>query len=508
MIPVGPEFVIASEITPGMHQLSIAIGERTAFAFHDASVLGTRLNLLTNTDSAPEALAAAHRARAEIDRLNLILNWRDPTSELARLNRSNRHVASDDLFAVIAAAEYWRDATGDAYSGRLGRVLELWRMAQNSLPHAAEVERLATAARTACLEIDLETRAIIRPDAVRFDLDGLAKGYIVDRALEAAMASSAISGALLDIGGDIRCAGEAPGGSNWLVGLPYPLIPYDNAPLVGGMALRDRAIATSGCGPRDRLVGKERRSATLDPYTGWPVPHRRSATAITSSALDADALATALLNLTPAAGAELVKSFPGASARLARPDEADWLLGGVGRSVNPPPEWITIQSRSAGSSQPEGPKWHDRWVAFVSFTAPPRQMKRDIAFRSPYVAIWISDIDNRPVRTLVLIGSIKEWQHDNYIWWGQNRAIAQKLVDSRSMSTRGTGIYKLLWDGIDESGKSVPPGRYVVHVETSRERGKHTHRSLELDFSEAKRVTAELPNSEESGGLVVAFERY
>jgi thiamine biosynthesis lipoprotein len=65
-----------------------------------------------------------------------------------------------------------------------------------------------------------------------------------------------------------------------------------------------------------------------------------------------------------------------------------------------------------------------------------------------------------------------------------------------------------LWDGIDESGKSVPHGRYVLHVETSRERGKHTHRSLELDFSQAKRFTAELPKSEESGGFVVSFERY
>ncbi|HEY7800052.1 MAG TPA: DUF2271 domain-containing protein, partial [Hyphomonadaceae bacterium] len=317
----------------------------------------------------------------------------------------------------------------------------------------------------------------------------------------------AIAGALLDIGGDICCAGDAPGGLNWLVGLPDPLIPCDNAPLVGGVALRDRAIATSGCGPRDRLIGGERYSATLDSHTGWPVPHRRSATAIAASALEADALATALLSLTPAAGAKLVESLPGASARLTDPDASEW-LSGASRSAHATPEWIPVQARSAGPPQPDEPKWHDRWVAFVTFTAPPRQMKRDPAFRSPYVAIWISDADNRPVRTLVLIGSIKEWQQDNYIWWGQNRAIAQKLVDSRSMSTRGTGEYKVLWDGIDESGKSVAPGRYILHIETSRERGKHTHRSLELDFSKAKRFTAELPKNDESGGLVVSFERF
>ncbi|HEY7798660.1 MAG TPA: FAD:protein FMN transferase, partial [Hyphomonadaceae bacterium] len=174
MIPVEPEILIASEIVAAMHQVAIGAAENAAFAFHDAAALGTRLNLLVNTDSEQEALAAAQRARTEIDRLNSILNWRDPASELSQLNQSRRHVASPDLLAVIAAAERWRETTGGAYSGRLGRVLELWRKAQSSPPDAAEVERLAAAARTANIEIDLAARTIVRPEAVHFDLDGLA----------------------------------------------------------------------------------------------------------------------------------------------------------------------------------------------------------------------------------------------------------------------------------------------------------------------------------------------
>jgi thiamine biosynthesis lipoprotein len=507
MFPVGPEFLIGSDIALATERAVTAVVERSAFAFH-AAVLGTRLNLLVNTSSQDEALAAAQRARAEIERLNQILNWRDEASELARLNRTGRHVASHDLFTVIAAAESWRKSSRGAYSGRLGRVLALWRAAQNSPPDPERAARFAEAAQAAPVELDADTRLIIRPEAVCFDLDGIAKGYVVDRALEAALASPAISGTLLDIGGDIRCAGEGPGASDWLIGLPDPLVPYDNAPLVGGMALRDCAIATSGCGPRDWLIGGERYSATLNPQTGWPVPHHRSATAIAGSALEADALATALLNLSSGAGAELVRSLPGASARLACPDGSEWLLSDVDQSRNAPPEWIPVQARRDVQSQPREPKWHDRWVAFVTFTAPPRQMQRERAFRSPYVAIWVSDTAGRSIRTLVLIGSIKEWQEDNYIWWGLNRTRAMQFVSTRSLSTRGTGEYKILWDGTDDSGKSVPAGKYVVHVETSRERGKHTHRSVELDFSEAKQFTAEVPTSEEAGGLVVSFERF
>lgn len=479
-----------------------AIASPAAFGFHDAAVLGTRLNLQINAATHAQALAAALRARAEIDRLNAVLNWRDPDSELGRLNRARRHVASPDLFEVVLAAETWRAASDEGYSGRLGRVLDLWRRAHDAPPQPAEAQRLATAAREARVELDPARRAVVRPQAVQFDLDGLAKGYIVDRALEAVLRAPGVKGALVDIGGEIRCAGPAPDADGWRVGLPDPLMPYDNAPLIGRLTLRDAAVATSGCGPRDRLIGGQRFSATLDPRTGWPVPHRCSASVIAPTAMAADALATAVLNLPEADAARLVAATPGAAARLAQPQGAVWLPGEA------PAAWTPVQTRPAIKASPGGRKWPERYVAFVTFTAPPKQMKRDIAFRSPYVAIWVTDLQNRPVRTLVLIGSIKEWQQDNYIWWGQNRADAMELVSSRSLSTRGSGEYKVLWDGTDEAGKMVPAGRYILHVETSRERGRHTFRSLELDLAQPRSFTTEIPTSEEAGGVVVRFDRF
>ena len=61
------------------------------------------------------------------------------------------------------------------------------------------------------------------------------------------------------------------------------------------------------------------------------------------------------------------------------------------------------------------------------------------------------------------------------------------------MSTRGSGVYKVYWDGVDDAGRAVTPGRYVLHVETSRERGGHTHRTIEGDFSRAREFALELP---------------
>ena len=508
MIPIGLEYIVASELIAGSHPAQVASEHPSAFVFQEDSVLGTRLKLLVNARSQDEALAAALRGRLEIDRLDRILNWRIDASELSRLNMSKSLVVSPDLFAVIAAGEKWMQISNGAYSGRLGRVAKLWRSARSTPPDRDMLRSLAQAAASAEVELDPGTRTVARPEPVQFDLDSLAKGYVVDRAIAAVLGSPAVDGALLDIGGDIRCAGSAPGGYGWVVGLPDPLLPYDNAPIVGWMSLRDRAIATSGCGPRDRLIAGKRFSPTLDARTGWPIPHKRSVTAVAATASDADALATALLNLSPLDGADLVRSLGDVSARLAGPNDSEWISGVQAKAQDAPSGWVPVQARSENQSKSNGAAWHDRWVALVTFTAPPRQKKRDRAFRSPYVAIWIADAENRPVRTLVLIGSIKEWQEDNYIWWGQHRASAMDLVNTRSMSTRGTGEYKLLWDGVDENGEPVPPGEYVLHIETSRERGRHTHRSLELDFSQAKKFSAEIPTSEEAGGLVVSFEKF
>ena len=466
------------------------------FAFHDAAVLGTGLTLLVHAPDRALALAAARAARTEIDRLDRILNWRDPGSELSALNRSRRHHASPDLFAVLSAAERWREITGGAFSGRIGRLAALWREAKHPPPDAAKA---AQAAERATVELDPQARAVVRPDAVLYDLDALAKGYILDKALAAAMDSPGVTAALLDIGGDIRCAGPHA----WPVGLPEPLTPFDNAPLIGAFRLEGQAIATSGCGPRDPLVGGARYSAVLDPRTGRPAPHRRSATAIAPSAMDADALATALLNLTPEEGSALVRATPGAAARLADPDGAAWLAG------PPPAAFIPVQApRPAAPAKASPGRWHDRWVAFVDFTAPPRQMERDRAFRSPYVALWVSDLQNRLVRTLFLVGTTPEWQRDNYIWWGLSRADAMEVIATRSLSTRNTGIYKVLWDGVDEKGKRVRAGRYRINLETSRERGKHTHRFVELDFSQAKPLEAELPMTQDAGKLEVRFGKF
>jgi len=217
----------------------------------------------------------------------------------------------------------------------------------------------------------------------------------------------------------------------------------------------------------------------------------------------ADALATAMLVLSAEEAGACIERVKDMAARVTRPGGVTWL--GQQRS-EAPRQWIEYAPQKVqGTSGPS--LWKQGWYANVTFSAPPKDMRREIAFRSPYVAIWISDLDNKPVRTLFMVGRYKEWHEGNHVWWRQNRAKLDTLF-ARSLSTRGSGTYKVYWDGVDDDGGPVPPGRYRINVETSREGGGHSHRYMDMDFSQPRVFEQALPMQPDNGGLEVSFQKF
>jgi thiamine biosynthesis lipoprotein len=204
----------------------------------------------------------------------------------------------------------------------------------------------------------------------------------------------------------------------------------------------------------------------------------------------------------PAESLALADSLPGVAARVTGVD------GIVGRSAL----WRTLAADAPARLIPaqtaRAAAWPKGWQALATFTAPRRQLIRDPDFRSPYMAMWITDLNNRPVRTLLLVGKFAGWQRDNFIWWNSNPGQTDRLVSVRAMGTSGIGVYNVFWDGVDDFNRVVPAGRYILHVETSRERGKHTYRSMNLDFGKAAKFKAALAPTEEGGGLEVSYDRY
>ncbi|HEY0803814.1 MAG TPA: FAD:protein FMN transferase [Pseudonocardiaceae bacterium] len=151
---------------------------------------------------------------------------------------------------------------------------------------------------------------------VLLDLGAVAKGLAADLAVAEL---TAVPGAVVDLGGDCRIAGSAPGRRGWPVVIADPHRPGRCLP---GPRITDRAVATSGGYRRRDLAGRSHIRPDGD---------LASATVIAPSALMADGLATAACLL----------PRPDALALLAACPDVEGLLVSDDGSVHTTDGWLT-----------------------------------------------------------------------------------------------------------------------------------------------------------------------
>ncbi|MDO8900832.1 MAG: DUF2271 domain-containing protein [Phenylobacterium sp.] len=413
-------------------------------------VLGTSLDVVVASGGPAAAARAGAAVLEEIARLDRILSrWR-PDSELALLNRRSHLRVSADLFAVVAKAEAWRRRTSGAFSSRLGGVPLEPGAAQSAAVRAAE---------TAWVGMDAATGQIWRPDPVVFDLDGVAKGYILDRALWAARrAAPESTGFMLDLGGDIRIWSAAHRRQAWRLGVTDPTQAFDNAPPLQTIALRNGALAFSGRRARD---GES--AHVLNPHCGLPAAGVLGVAAIAPIGADADALATALAAMAPEDGLGLLAQSKGFDGLLVASD------GRLLTSVN----WSgqSVQAQSVGSA------WPKDFALTATIEIPPQAGG---AYERPYVAVWITDSQKKVVKTLLILGREGRWRESNYIYWRRVERMDLASVAQIARTTRAPGRYEVVWDGRDDHGRPAPLGSYTLNVEASREHGGHSFVALPL----------------------------
>ncbi|PYP49876.1 MAG: hypothetical protein DMD45_12985 [Gemmatimonadetes bacterium] len=263
---------------------------------------------------APDDATARRAARAAYARMALledVMSDYRPESEVRRLAaRAGAAIpVSGDLFVVLArAVDLWRRSDG-AFDATVGPFVELWRAARRTgrLPQRAELDAAARRVGSDKVHLDSVARTV-RLDApgMRIDLGGIAKGYILDRALDALRAQG-VTRALLEAGGDIVLGDAPPGRRGWRIALPE-----------GDTILANHAVSTSGDTEQFVIIGGVRYSHVIDPRTGMGLTSRREATVVAPDGVTADGLATALTVLDDERGARLLHSFPQAAARLRR----------------------------------------------------------------------------------------------------------------------------------------------------------------------------------------------
>lgn len=255
----------------------------------------------------------------EIRKLETLLNYFSPDSELSGINRAAGISAvrvSKETAEILAKTIGISGATGGAFDPSVAPVIKLWKFSKGTSGNAVPSDDII---KEALRHIDY--RKIVINDAqevflpekgMEMDLGGIAKGYAADKAVDA-IRKKGISAALVAIAGDIRGYGVHPSGSGWKVGIQNPRPaeasekPWEDVFAV--LYLRDRAISTSGDYQRFFMQDGKRYHHLLDPKTGYPADSGlMSVSVIAPEGYLADSLSTAVFILGAEKGLKLLES--------------------------------------------------------------------------------------------------------------------------------------------------------------------------------------------------------
>ena len=113
----------------------------------------------------------------------------------------------------------------------------------------------------------VEGNTVSLPVGMTLDPGGIGKGFAADLLVERGMAEGAL-GMLVELGGDLRIAGQSPDGTTWHIGIDNPLDPGNNCAVVN---LVDGAVATSSTLTRTWDHEGAQKHHLIDPITGKPL---------------------------------------------------------------------------------------------------------------------------------------------------------------------------------------------------------------------------------------------
>lgn len=465
------------------------------FAFHHEGVLGTSLELVLDCSSEQTAQAAEVAVLAEIERLDKVLSSYRSDSEFEQWTRGAAvEPMSADLRKVLLRAEHWREMTLGAFDVRAAAVTALYQRASPSLAERrhALVAQLKRAPYTDGAELS-------RADTLPLSLNAIAKGYILDRASQVGLQQDGSVGCLINIGGDLRVVGTLHSD----VGVADPLNAAENAAPIAQVRLAGgQAMATSGTYRRHVKGQLGQVNHLFDPRTALPVDSIVSASVIADTAMDADALATAMSVLTPAESLKLADTAQVACLVIDR----------QGRQFVSE-RWPTLATAgtqltsTADEEQSERPDYG----LFVDFTLAAKQ--KGGRYRRPYVAVWLEDKEGFPVKTAVLwlqtTGPGPRWHRDLTRWYRNDRirklAEDVDLIDTISAATRGPGEYSAHFDGTDNRGKPLPAGEYTLCIEVAREHGTYQLLRKKIAWGAEPIAKQELPSNPEVSAASLWF---
>jgi thiamine biosynthesis lipoprotein ApbE len=463
------------------------------------NVLGTSMEIKVMTTSQPDASSVEKAAIEEINRLSGILSGYNPDSEFSRwLRTSGQPVKiSPELFEVLNLFDEWRAKTGGALDASAEVIGKLWKQAASRLsePTQQELANAVAEVKATHWVLDPFNHSATHLSAAPLMLNSFVKSYIIKQAAATALSSGKTDAVVINIGGDLVVAGNV----NETINVSNPKADAENEAPMDQLMVSNKAVATSGNYRRGELINGHWYSHIVDPRTGLPADNIISATVVADNATDAGALATAFNVMKPAESIRLAQTVPGAEYLIITKDGERIASKG----------WGALETPAIKEPKTNKPKPNASSTDFELLINLEINLQKEGFAKRPYVAVWVEDENHAAVRSIAVwhasdryINELKSW----YLKYRSQYTTDKNFYASVTSATRSAGKYTVKWDGKDDKGEPVKPGKYTLKIEASREHGTYQLMRQEIDWNDTPKAIT-LPGNIEIAAASLDFRK-
>lgn len=271
-------------------------------------MMGTEVSVYLWSDDPVAGLVALESVFQEADRIDRLMSTYKYDSEISKINREAAEgpiEAGEELYELIARSLEISALTDGAFDITYESVGQHYDFREHLRPNESTVESEREKIDFRYVKLDEAARTVrFDREGVKINLGGIAKGYVVERAVRI-LRVKGIQNAIVTAGGDSRLLGDRRG-RPWMVGIRDP---RKEGEVAISVPLQEEAISTSGDYERYFDEDGVRYHHIIHPGTGAPASGVHSATVFGPDAVTTDALSTSVFVMGVDQGLRLIASL-------------------------------------------------------------------------------------------------------------------------------------------------------------------------------------------------------
>ena len=423
------------------------------------------------------------KLRAYVETLERTLDANDKSSEVSKLNKAGQGKLSDSLYEIIILCESWRLKTKDKLSCRNGHLVDYWRSYADKaeLPSRRDARQFARLANRSSVNIETDEdtgeHRIRFPADVQWQFREIASAYVLDQVNDWLTANTELRTYRVHNKYTSIFRTEESLESPWSILLDPAFDSMGDSYRVGS-----GTIAYSQFVPWNiELIGGRNISGVVDDSTGWPAA-KQAVFSLSSNAFSAHAISHLGAVETAQPILTLLEGVSSDDAFLVAKDGRFQSSAGIERVDEIASSDINYR---------------------IEFEIPQIDAQ---PYHRPYLSIWISDMEQKPLRNLLLLGDEQRWMQELRVWWRRVGRRNQTVIDGLSSATKRPGQYKVVWDGLDDYGAPVAGKELLIHIEASRENGGRSYKKIPIDMNQKDQLFT-ISGEDELGDIVITVEK-